>query len=513
MATDVCIVLISIVLMVFLLAKDYLRPGLILFSVVVLLMAAGILSPAEAVAGFSNKGMITVALLFLVSEGVRRSDCLGPMMKSLFPSRERASVRRGYASILTTVASISAFLNNTPIVVIFIPHIKAWCQRVGLPLKKFLIPLSYAAILGGMCTLIGTSTNLVVHGLMLDAGMEGFSMFELGKVGLIIAGVGLLYIILLGDRRLPNDDPQDQQESKTSGRQLFEVVLGPRFPGIRTRVDRFDFEKHYGARILAIRREGEELEQFEQEEFKENDTLVLVGDSSFMETWGDSRIFLIMTNGREHTADVSRWKRWLAFALLGVMVAGATLSEAPFMQRIFGEVKPDMFFWAALVAVVMAFCGIFPAKKYTKFISWDILITIASALAISRAMTNSGLADWIASGLINLSGNVSSYVILAALYLTTNLITELITNNAAAAFAFPIALSAATQLGVNPMPFCVAICMAASASFSSPIGYQTNMIVQGLGGYKFGDFVRIGLPLNILSFVISMIFIPLFWKF
>lgn len=172
-----------------------------------------------------------------------------------------------------------------------------------------------------------------------------------------------------------------------------------------------------------------------------------------------------------------------------------------------------MLFWAAIVTTIMALCNIFPAKSYTKFISWDILITIASALAISRAMTLSGVADWIASGLLSVCSQMSPLVVLAALYITTNIITELITNNAAAAFAFPIALSLSSQLGISPMPFCVAICIAASASFCSPIGYQTNMIVQGLGGYRFSDFIRIGLPLSIITFIVSMIFIPIFWSF
>ncbi|MBQ5353985.1 MAG: SLC13/DASS family transporter, partial [Alistipes sp.] len=164
MSSSIIIVIVALVLMVFMLVKDLFRPGVILFSVVVLFLATGILTAEQALAGFSNRGMITVALLFLVSEGIRRSECLTPIMRRLFP-KKGCSIQKGYSTILTTVASISAFLNNTPIVVIFIPHIKAWCRRVGLPIKKFLIPLSYAAILGGMCTLIGTSTNLVVHGL------------------------------------------------------------------------------------------------------------------------------------------------------------------------------------------------------------------------------------------------------------------------------------------------------------------------------------------------------------
>lgn len=492
---DIFIVLGAIVLMVYLLVKDYLRPGLVLFSVVVVLLCCGIITPSDALAGFANKGMITVALLFLVSEGIRRSGCLSPIVKRIFPSKGGSMLTRGYLTILPTVASISAFLNNTPIVVIFIPYIKAWCNKLSLPIKKLLIPLSYAAILGGMCTLIGTSTNLVVHGLMLDAGLDGFTMFELGKVGIIITIVGLGYITLFGAKRLPEGESV-KQNGKSD---IVDVVLAARFPGIHCTMKEFDFHKHYGAEIISIRRDGEILEELDSYRYKENDTLVLNADPTFMDTWGESRVFIAMTNGKEHESETPRWKSILSLLLLVVMVVGGALS--------------DMFFWAAVVAVIMAFCNIFPAKKYTKYISWDILITIASALAISRAMTLSGLADAIASQIIELCGSVSPYTILAILYITTNIITELITNNAAAAFAFPIALSAASQLSIDPMPFCVAITIAASASFCTPIGYQTNMIVQGLGGYRFSDFVRFGLPLSVITFIISMIFIPIFWSF
>ena len=506
--SNICIILSAIAVMVFLLIKEYLRPGIILFSVVVLFMVTGILTPEQALAGFSNRGMVTVALLFLVSEGIRRSESLTPILRHLFP-KSGCTITKGYCAILPVVATISAFLNNTPIVVIFTPYIKAWCRRVGLPIKKFLIPLSYATILGGMCTLIGTSTNLVVHGLMLDAGVAGLSMFEIGKVGVIIAAAGILYIILFGAKRLPAENSEPRQMDK----HIVEVVLAARFPGIRCKMEQFDFYKHYGAHIVAIRRDGEEFDDFEEYEYKENDTLVLSAHSGFVDMWMDSRVFLIISNGAEHQQQVERWRQWLSALLLAVMVIGSATSDTPFVERIFSTTKPDMLFWAAIVTVIMALCNIFPAKKYTKFISWDILITIASALAISRAMTLSGVADCIASAIILSCHNCSPYIILAVLYLTTNIFTEFITNNAAAAFAFPIALSAASQLGVSHMPFCVAICIAASASFCTPIGYQTNLIVQGLGGYRFSDFVRIGLPLTIITFALSMIFIPIFWHF
>jgi di/tricarboxylate transporter len=172
-----------------------------------------------------------------------------------------------------------------------------------------------------------------------------------------------------------------------------------------------------------------------------------------------------------------------------------------------------MFFFVTITTVIMAWAKLFPPKKYTKYISWDILITIAFAFAISRAMENSGFAQAIAAYIIDMSKNIGPYALLAIIFIITNIFTELITNNAAAALSFPIALSVATQLGVNPMPFFVTICMAASCSFSSPIGYQTNMIVQGIGGYKFTDFVKFGLPLNFITFIISVALIPLIWKF
>ena len=203
----------------------------------------------------------------------------------------------------------------------------------------------------------------------------------------------------------------------------------------------------------------------------------------------------------------------LALLLLVLMIVGATVGELPITKEMFPDIKLDMFFFVSITTIIMAWTNLFPARKYTKYISWDILITIACAFAISKAMVNSGVADSVAKFIIGLSDDYGPHVLLAMVFIITNLFTELITNNAAAALAFPLALSISAQLGVSPTPFFVVICMAASASFSTPIGYQTNLIVQGIGNYKFTDFVRIGLPLNIITFLISIILIPLIWNF
>ena len=500
------------------LIRDRMRPGMVLLPGAVIFFCAGILTPKEMLEGFSNKGMITVALLYLVSEGIRRSGMLESVLRLLLPEKGK-SVRRVQARMLPVVAAISAFLNNTPVVVIFAPMIKRWADRVGLSATKFLIPLSYATILGGMCTLIGTSTNLVVHGMLIDAGFEGFTMFELGKVGIFIAIAGTIYIIvaskwLLPDGREAELDTSDEG-SNTGRYKHIEVLLSARFPAIGKRIGELDFRRKFGASILEIHRGGEiiMMKDMRKQRYHEGDTLMLLADEEFMKNWGDSSFFLIVSGDKDPEPKLPAVKRWAALVLLVLMVIGATVGELPAVREAFPRVHLDMFFFAAVVAVVMAWMNIYPARKYTKFVSWDIIITIASAFAISKAMMNSGVADAIAEFAIGLTDTFGPYFLLAVVFIITDLFTELMTNNAAAALSFPISLSIAQHLGVDPMPFFVTICMAASSSFSTPIGYQTNLIVQGVGGYKFGDFFRVGLPLNIIALILSVTLVPLFWPF
>lgn len=433
MPTESVITLLLLMFMVWALIRDKMRPGLILFTVVILMLCCGILTPKECLEGFSNKGMITVALLFLVSEGVRQSGMLERIIHKMMP-KEGCSLTIASLRIFPMVSFISAFLNNTPVVVIFAPMVRTWANKVGLSASKLLIPLSYATILGGICTLIGTSTNLVVDGLMLDSGMEGLSMFELSKVGVFVCLGGLAYLISVSRYLLPETTNKEVDEENKR--------------------DEFD------------------------------DT------------------------------NLSRRKRWLALILLVFMVLGATVGELPLVREAVPNFRFDMFFFAAITCIIMAWTGMFRTRRYSRYISWDILITIACAFGISKGMMNSGFADFLASYVIEMSQKVAMnhggiYMMLVVLYAITNVFTELITNNAAAALGFPLALSVANQLGVDPMPFCVCIAVAASAAFSTPIGYQTNLIVQSEGGYRFTDFMRVGLPLNFIVFVITVLLIPL----
>lgn len=516
MSISALYVFACLVFMVWALIQDKLRPGLIMMSALVLMLCGKILTPKEALEGFSNKGMITVALLYLVSEGVRRSGILERMVYKLLPTKG-ATITRTNLRLMPVISFISAFLNNTPVVVIFAPMIKNWAQKMNLSATKFLIPISYATILGGMCTLIGTSTNIVLDGLIQDNGFEGLGMFTLSRVGIFIALAGLFYLILLSRYLLPESRQQtDDTPVSDPSKVKVEVMLSTRFPGLGRSLRDFDFYRHYGATVTCIRRSGKLLTgDWMNAPLTKEDTLVLEADKTFIPTWGESRVFW-MLNEVGSEPDLSKKKRWLAVVLLILMVLGATIGELPIAQEIAPNIKLDMFFFAAVTTVIMAWCGMFNTHKYTKFISWDVLITIACAFGISRGMINSGFADFIANYIIELAEQARHsengiYIMLAALYIITNLFTELITNNAAAALAFPLAVSISQRLGCDPTPFFVCICFAASAAFSTPIGYQTNLIVQGVGGHRFTDFVKVGLPLNIIVFLISVFLIPMLY--
>ena len=590
-----------ILLMIIALVREILRPGLILFSALVIFMVFDIISAEDALSGFSNKGMITVALLFLVSEGVKESGLLNKTAAIIMP-KKRKPIPRLLMQIMIPVSAISAFLNNTPVVIIFGPMLKKWADKLSLPSQKFLIPLSYATIFGGTCTLIGTSTNLLVHGMMLDRGMAGLSMFELAKVGLFIVFFGFLYLNLFSNRLLPGEKiprfsfPNDVREynfdlylpsnSNLIGKEIekrrlpglneftvrtvirdgkhirisnspfqleaddklivagssedvgyltrstnvklnaldnadpeflkkslkqVEVVIAPRFPGIQRTLGEFDFYGHYNAVVMAVHRNGERIStNLENLEMKAGDNLMLLTTDDFTRYWGESRVFYMASEIGEMDDPKDRVRRWTAIGLVFLMIVGATVGRyipSP------GKNEYDMFFFAAVTVLLMALMKIFTPKKYTKPINWDVLITIACAIGVSRALQISGAADFIARNTINISKGFGPLGVMAAIFLITNIFTEIITNNAAAAITFPIAYAAATQLGVDPKPFFITICIAASASYSTPIGYQTNLIVQSIGNYKFSDYWKIGLPLNIMALIISLIVIPRFWPF
>ncbi len=515
MDSSALLVILGMFAMLLVLSLDKMRPGFTIFSVAIFFMAVGIITPKELLEGFSNKEMATVAMLFLIGEGVRQSGSLSYIMRHILP-RRKGRVGWLMAQILPVITLISTVLNNTAVVIIFAPMLKRWAGRIGIPAKKFLLPLSYATILGGVCTLVGTSTNMVVNGMMIEAGYRGFSMFEIGKVGVVIAVVGVVYLIIFGNMLLPGGN-----ESEEADEDAIEIILAARYPGVGKTLRQFNFQRHYGVKVVGIVKNGNRIEKnIERITLVEGDTLLIKGDEVFVRTWRDSSAFHIVSYGSlddndeptEEQAAMTTPQRWLGMGLLVFLIGGCALGE--FISKKVDGIAPfDIFSMAAVVMVVMAIAKLFPTKRYTKFISWDILIAIASAFAISKAMSNSGINDMLASWIISTSSSWGNYGVLALLYLVTMFLTEFITNNAAVAIAFPVAVALGNQLGIDPMPLFVGICIAASASFSSPIGYQTNLIVQGVGGYKFKDYIRIGIWLNLITFVISILLIPMIWGF
>ncbi len=291
-----------------------------------------------------------------------------------------------------------------------------------------------------------------------------------------------------------------------------EVVVANRCPGVGQSIADFDFFGHYGAVVLAVHRDGEVVTQgIGSHILEDGDTLILMTDGNFTKRWGESSAFYLVAQGEELQMPVSGAKRWFGLAFVSIIVIGATFGERILPPHIVNA--NPMFYFVSMVMVGMALTGLFPAKRYTKFIGWDIIIAIASAFAISKALSNTGIAESIATFINGFSALFGPYGALVMLYLITMILTELITNAAAVAIAFPVAMSASEMLGVNPLPFFVAICVAAASSFSSPIGYQVNLIVQGVGGYKVRDFLRVGLPLNLIIMAISLLLIPIIWRF
>ncbi len=422
------IVTLGIISILLLLVDNRISSGIIFFSATILFLTCGIITPEEALNGFSNKGVLTVAVLFVISEGIKNSNVFDHLI-SHFLSSGKNSIRSVQMKVLPFIALISAFLNNTAVVMIAAPVVKRWSESMHIPASKFMIPVSFITIAGGLCTLIGTSTNLVVHSLMLESGIAGFSLFELGKVGIFCALATFFYLYFLSPHILPgNNTFINKQDQITGEKKLFR----------------------------------------------------------------------------------NRRKEITAIILLLFMVIGAGFSEAIELPV---KNKPDMFIFASLTMICMFITGLIPARQYTKYIHWDILITIACAFAISKAIGNSGIADIISGFILNLTSDCHPVLILAVIYLITNLFTQIVPNNAAAAMTFPIALATAARMGIDPKPFCVAICIAASASFIIPHSYQTNLIAMHLGDHNLKNFVRAGLPLSIILFILSVTLIPVFFSF
>ncbi len=564
-------------------------PDIIMSAGLTVLLVSGVLLPEEALAGFANQGMLTVAVLYIVVSGLTETGAVGWIVQHILG--QPRNTRQAQMRLMAPAAVLSAFLNNTPVVAVFVPAVKVWARRNKLSLSKLLIPLSYASIVGGTCTLIGTSTNLVVNGLLIDQlGLPGLGMFDLAWIGVPISVSVLLFVLLFSGRLLPDrkeplvhsdgmreytaemmvqegsplegcciekaglrslpglflaeierDDailpaveprerleandrlifvgaiesvvdlhrirglvPATDQVMKLEGarkdRSFFEAVLSDTCPLVGKSVCEGRFRTRYHAVIIALARNGERLRgKIGDMVLRAGDTLLLEARPDFIDQQGRSRDFLLVSEvGGFHPPNHKGAP--MALAIIIGMVALAASGLLSMLE-------------AALVAAgLMIVSGCTSGRVARQAPDWQVLVVIATSFGVGAALQKSGAAGVLADGIISLAGG-NPWATLVLVFIATALLTAIATNNVAAVLAFPIALSAAHHMNVDVLPFAITIMVAASASFATPIGYQTNLMVYNAGGYRFADFVRIGLPLTLLVGLVSVGLVPLIWGF
>ncbi|MEX2523534.1 MAG: SLC13 family permease [Gammaproteobacteria bacterium] len=582
-----CLVLLAVLAA---LASNRVPAEVAMMAALAAVLLGGIITPEQALSGFSNPGLMTVAVLYVVAAALRDTGAIFWVAHQLL-GQPRSAAGTHVRLILPT-SLLSAFLNNTTVVAMMIPAVQEWAQRLKLSSSQLLLPLSYAAILGGTCTLIGTSTNLVVDGFMQQHGMAGFHIFDLTWVGLPLLLAGSVFLFLFARRLLPvREDLVEQLEhareyhvemlipegsplhGKTiqeaglrnlshgyltdiergdnlytavgpdmqlqSGDQLsfigapecarelqringlipahggahklrlnhhqrclVEVVLSPEFPGINKTVKESRFRSHYHAAILSISRGGSRLPgKVGDLVLRPGDTLLLETGQDFVDQYRYRRDFMLVSPLHDSTPpDFS--KAPLATVILIAMVAMNVLGLASVLEVVL----------IAAGLLLLTGCVTVNRARMNISVNLPVLVVIGAAFALGTALEESGTAAWMVNALLG-DTITSPWLALLLVYVITAVFTEVITNNAAAVLVFPIALGVAEQLGVSPLPYIVAVMFAASASFMTPLGYQTNLMVMGPGGYRFTDYLRIGFPMALIAMAVNTTLIPLVWPF
>lgn len=579
-----------------LLVATHVPPDLVLIAGVLVLLVPGAVHPDltlldldGALHGLASDSVAVIGVLFVIAAGVRETGAVTWITASIFGRPN--SLTAALARLCFPTAALSGFTNNTPLVAMLIPAVGDWAKKNGIAESKVMIPLSYAAILGGTCTLIGTSTNLVVLNFLADLpnGWE-MGLFEISWVGVPSALIGCGYLILVGNWLLPDrgsaisrlKDPKEYtvemlvdagsplvgrtieqaglrnlpgaylaeidrqgvilpavsryerlsahdrlvfvgivdsvvELQKTRGlvpatdqvfkldaprtdRCLIEAVVSDTCPVAGQTIREGRFRSVYQAVIIAVARNGERIRgKIGDIVLRPGDTLLLEAHASFVDQHRHSRDFFLVSQMEGFTPP-RHDRAWISLAILVAMVLLVAVNIM--------ELFPAALIAAALMLATRC-CSVTSARRS---IDLPVLLAIAASFAIARAVDESGAAKAVADGLLQIAGG-SPWTALAAIYLTTLVATELITNAAAAALMFPFAISTATALNVNYQPFVIVVMMAASAAFATPIGYQTNLMVLGPGGYRFMDYAKVGIPLDLLIAAVTLVLAPYFWPF
>lgn len=556
------------------------------------LLVTGILTPAEAFKVFSNDAAITVACMFILSAALERTgviEAIGQRLNRLVGKSDWSLL----LVVLPPVALISAFINNTPVVVVFMPIMISLAATRGLKPSKLLIPLSFASIFGGTCTLIGTSTNILVSSTAADLGQAPLGMFELAKIGLILTGAGIVYLLLIGRHLLPNRETLASILQTTETRQYLteavvgddsplvgkkladtplanqpkarvlevlrfgaplrvpldevvfrrgdrlrlttelasvvdlnslagveilpkaklgmqvvgaqkvvvaECVIGPHSSLLGRSIREVNFRRRYGVLVLAVHRKGVNLrEHFADVRLEYGDTLLVEGPEDAIGELHEGYDFLLLLNV-PHTPK-RRHKQWLAVGAISLVILLAAFNVLPIAAL------------AVMAAVFVVTTRCLDVDEAYQAVEWKIIFLIFGMLALGLALEKTKGAELIAHGLIHGLGAWGPVTVLAAVVILASVMTSFLSNNAVAVLLTPVVIQAAASLEVSARPFIVAVALGASACFATPIGYQTNTLVYGAGGYSFRDFIKVGVPLNVLFCVVAVYFIPRFWPF
>ncbi|WP_386819328.1 SLC13 family permease [Luteolibacter algae] len=611
MSQEIVLTLLVVILTLVAFVREWSSPDVLALSILCLLVALGLIDMADMPLVFRNEAPLTIASLFIIGGALEKSGAVDQIGR-LLQRRVTGGVRSSILAFTIVASFFSAWMNNTAIVAILMPVVLGFARSKDIPASKLLIPLSYSSILGGCCTLIGTSTNLLVNGSLKDLGLEPMSMFTLAPIGVPLAIAGIGYLTIFGPKLLPSRSSITGSleidfravplhhlligdGASIIGEKLFDTPLGSREAGIHVleirrrgarlmvplseviveKNDRFlvalhrrrggaaraeelfakigaeelssidgivselvipaesslagrtlaasDFRQRYNCVVLAVHRNGVNItSRMAELSLERGDTLLVITAVNNLSSLKLTRDF-VLTDAPEEKQDskpaapVRKWPIIFSWSILGAVVLIVSLTD------IFSRINPSVpsipIHYAAMVgALVLLWGGILTPREAYASIDWQVLLMLYGLLGLGMAMQSTGTAEWLAKHLVEITRsfvapNLLPFVILWLVFLFTSMLTEVLSNNATAVMLVPIVVKLASEIGVEPRPFIMAVTVAASCAFTLPMGYQTHMMVYGPGGYKFSDYIRTGIPLNLLAWVITCTIVPIIWPF